>query len=48
MPTKIRQPDMTTTSIGPVIVIRRASNLLTLYTVMRYVRQFHVATGQAA
>lgn len=36
-----------TTSIGPVIVIRRASNLLTLYRGDHYVRQFHVATGQA-
>lgn len=34
-------------SIGPVIVIRRASNLLTLYRGDHYVRQFHVATGQA-
>jgi lipoprotein-anchoring transpeptidase ErfK/SrfK len=48
VPAKIRQPSATSTSIGPVIVIRRASNLLTLYTGMRYVRQFHVATGQAA
>ena len=35
------------TSIGPVIVIRRGSNLLTLYRRDHYVRQFHVATGQA-
>ena len=48
VPAKIRQSGATSTSIGPVIVIRRASNLLTLYTGMRYVRQFHVATGQAA
>jgi len=48
VPTKTRQPSATSASIGPVIVIRRASNLLTLYTGMRYVRQFHVATGQAA
>jgi lipoprotein-anchoring transpeptidase ErfK/SrfK len=47
VPAKIRQPTATSTSIGPVIVIRRASNLLTLYDGMRYVRQFHVATGQA-
>lgn len=32
---------------GPVIVIRRASNLLTLYDGARYVRQFRVATGQS-
>jgi lipoprotein-anchoring transpeptidase ErfK/SrfK len=48
VPAKIRQPSATDTSIGPVIVIRRASNLLTLYTGMHFVRQFHVATGQAA
>lgn len=48
VPMKTRQPSATSASIGPVIVIRRASNLLTLYTGMRYVRQFHVATGQAA
>ncbi|MGH2972849.1 MAG: L,D-transpeptidase family protein [Gaiellaceae bacterium] len=36
-----------TASIGPVIVIRRGSNLLTLYRGDHYVRQFHVATGQA-
>ena len=34
-------------SIGSVIVIRRGSNLLTLYRGDHYVRQFHVATGQA-
>jgi lipoprotein-anchoring transpeptidase ErfK/SrfK len=34
-------------SIGPVIVIRRSSNLLTLYRGDRYVRQFRVATGQS-
>jgi lipoprotein-anchoring transpeptidase ErfK/SrfK len=37
-----------TASIGPVIVIRRGSNLLTLYRGAHYVRQFHVATGQTA
>jgi len=35
-------------SIGPVVVIRRSSNLLTLYRGDRYARQFHVATGQSA
>jgi lipoprotein-anchoring transpeptidase ErfK/SrfK len=35
------------TSIGSVIVIRRGSNLLTLYRGDTYVRRFHVATGQA-
>jgi len=34
-------------SIGSVVVIRRGSNLLTLYRGDHYVRQFHVATGQA-
>jgi lipoprotein-anchoring transpeptidase ErfK/SrfK len=48
VPATIRQPAATSSSIGPVIVIRRASNLLTLYNGMRYVRQFHVATGQVA
>ena len=35
------------TATGSVIVIRRGSNLLTLYRGDAYVRQFHVATGQA-
>jgi hypothetical protein len=47
VPAKVRQPEPSSASIGPVIVIKRASNLLTLYDGMRYVRQFHVATGQA-
>jgi lipoprotein-anchoring transpeptidase ErfK/SrfK len=47
VPAKLRQPIPASTSFGPVIVIRRGSNLLTLYDGMRYVRQFHVATGQA-
>jgi lipoprotein-anchoring transpeptidase ErfK/SrfK len=37
---------VTRKSFGPVIVIRRASNKLTLYNGMRYARQFGVATGQ--
>jgi lipoprotein-anchoring transpeptidase ErfK/SrfK len=45
VPAKTIEPQQQ--SIGPVIVIRRASNLLTLYRGDRYVRQFHVATGQA-
>jgi len=49
--TPIRAPAETivpqAASIGPVIVIRRSSNLLTLYRGDRYVRQFHVATGQS-
>jgi lipoprotein-anchoring transpeptidase ErfK/SrfK len=46
VPVKMLAPD--TATIGPVIVIRRASNLLTLYRGAHYVRQFHVATGQSA
>jgi lipoprotein-anchoring transpeptidase ErfK/SrfK len=36
------------TAAGSVVVIRRSSNLLTLYRGDRYVRRFHVATGQSA
>jgi len=43
---KALPPKVTEKSIGPVIVIRRASNLLTLYNGMRTVRRFAVATGQ--
>jgi lipoprotein-anchoring transpeptidase ErfK/SrfK len=42
-----RKPDVTEKTIGPVIVIRRGSNKLTLYNGERVVRQFGVATGQA-
>jgi lipoprotein-anchoring transpeptidase ErfK/SrfK len=45
VPVKTLAPQIAT--IGSVIVIRRASNLLTLYRGDHYVRQFHVATGQA-
>jgi len=41
------RPSVSSKAIGPVIVIRRGSNLLTLYRGTRYVRRFHVATGQA-
>jgi lipoprotein-anchoring transpeptidase ErfK/SrfK len=44
---KLKQPDLTEKTIGPVIVIRRASNRLTLYNGAKFVRQFGVATGQA-
>jgi lipoprotein-anchoring transpeptidase ErfK/SrfK len=47
LPMKVLRPAVTTQTVGPVIVIRRASNLLTLYDGARYVRQFRVATGQA-
>jgi lipoprotein-anchoring transpeptidase ErfK/SrfK len=43
---KFTQPPVTPTTIGPVIVIRRGSNLLTLFNGMKVVRKFHVATGQ--
>jgi lipoprotein-anchoring transpeptidase ErfK/SrfK len=43
---KFTQPPVTPATIGPVIVIRRGSNLLTLYNGMKVVRRFHVATGQ--
>ena len=46
LPARTLTPAVTETSIGPVIVIRRASNLLTLYNGMRVVRRFAVATGQ--
>ncbi len=45
--TKLVNPETTPKSIGPVIVIKRASNLLTLYNGMKVVRKFGVATGQA-
>jgi lipoprotein-anchoring transpeptidase ErfK/SrfK len=44
---KLKQPKVTPATIGPVIVIRRGSNLLTLYNGMKVVRKFGVATGQA-
>lgn len=43
---KFTEPQVTPTTIGPVIVIKRGSNLLTLYNGMKVVRKFHVATGQ--
>ena len=43
---KRTQPPITPTTIGPVIVIKRGSNQLTLYNGMKVVRNFHVATGQ--
>ncbi|HXR11096.1 MAG TPA: L,D-transpeptidase [Gaiellaceae bacterium] len=47
VPTKKLPPSTSEQTIGAVIVIRRASNLLTLYRGDHYVRQFHVATGQS-
>jgi lipoprotein-anchoring transpeptidase ErfK/SrfK len=43
---KLRKPSVTPSTIGPVIVIRRGTNHLTLYNGMKIVRQFGVATGQ--
>jgi lipoprotein-anchoring transpeptidase ErfK/SrfK len=43
---KLLTPGTTERSIGPVVVIRRGSNTLTLYNGMKVVRTFHVATGQ--
>jgi lipoprotein-anchoring transpeptidase ErfK/SrfK len=47
VPAKLTKPAVTEKSIGPVIVIKRGSNRLTLYNGARVVRQFGVATGQA-
>jgi lipoprotein-anchoring transpeptidase ErfK/SrfK len=44
---KLTKPAETPTTIGPVIVIRRGANVLTLYSGMKVVRTFRVATGQA-
>ena len=40
------EPPITPATIGPVIVIKRGSNKLTLYNGMKKVRAFTVATGQ--
>lgn len=42
------KPRITRKSFGPVIVIRRGSNRLLLYSGMRFTRMFGVATGQSA
>ena len=42
-----KQPSATPSTIGPVIVIKRGANVLTLYNGMKVVRTFRVATGQA-
>jgi lipoprotein-anchoring transpeptidase ErfK/SrfK len=44
---KLTTPKVTPSTIGPVIVIKRGSNKLTLYNGMKVVRTFGVATGQA-
>lgn len=43
---KLTQPPVTPKTIGPVILIRRSANTLTLYNGMKVVRTFTVATGQ--
>jgi lipoprotein-anchoring transpeptidase ErfK/SrfK len=43
---KLTQPPVTPKTIGPVILIRRSANRLTLYNGMKTVRTFTVATGQ--
>ena len=47
VPVKRPQPAVPSQSVGPVIVVRRGSNLLDLYRGVKLVRQFHVATGQS-
>jgi lipoprotein-anchoring transpeptidase ErfK/SrfK len=44
----LQEPEVTPATIGPVVVIKRGSNQLTLYNGMKVVRRFTVATGQAA
>jgi len=40
-------PKRTESNLGPVIVINRLANTLKLYEASHFVREFHVATGQA-
>jgi hypothetical protein len=47
VPFEAVEPEVTRSAFGPVVVIRRDSNLLSLYDGMRLVRRFNVATGQA-
>jgi lipoprotein-anchoring transpeptidase ErfK/SrfK len=47
MTAKTIEPKTTEKAIGPVIVVQRGSNVLTLYRRTHEVRQFRVATGQA-
>jgi lipoprotein-anchoring transpeptidase ErfK/SrfK len=43
---KLSNPPVTPSTIGPIVVIKRGSNLLTLYNGAKVVRNFKVATGQ--
>src|SRR5262249_47963862 len=47
LPVTYSQPKVSESSVGPVIVIKRGSNQLTLYNGMKVVKQFAVATGQS-
>jgi lipoprotein-anchoring transpeptidase ErfK/SrfK len=47
LPVVYSKPTVTEKSLGPVIVIRRSANRLTLYDGAHAVRQFAVATGQS-
>jgi lipoprotein-anchoring transpeptidase ErfK/SrfK len=44
---KTIKPTTAPGTYGPVVVIQRSTNLLTLYKNTTFVRRFHVATGQA-
>jgi lipoprotein-anchoring transpeptidase ErfK/SrfK len=48
LPTRPVEPKVTAAEFGPVIVIRRGSNSLYLYSGETLVRSFRVATGQSA
>jgi lipoprotein-anchoring transpeptidase ErfK/SrfK len=43
---KLTKPAVTPSTIGPIVVIKRGSNELTLFNGTKVVRQFKVATGQ--
>ena len=45
---RVLRPKVTRRTFGPVIVIHRGENKLYLYRAVRFVRFFHVATGQSA
>jgi lipoprotein-anchoring transpeptidase ErfK/SrfK len=48
LPVRRLKPQVSRSSFGPVIVIRRESKRLHLYNGMRFVRSFGVATGQSS
>jgi lipoprotein-anchoring transpeptidase ErfK/SrfK len=47
LPVTYSKPKVSEASVGPVIVIQRGSNRLTLYNGMKVKRRFAVATGQS-